>query len=121
MNAKIISPTSSKKQTEATAEVIKLGIDIHKQKYVVVRQIDQQVPQSPQRFSPAKFLVWVEKQRGLSRRVVTCYEAGCFGYVLHRKLEALGLETLVVRPRNWDEYGDAKRVNPIPLICIYLA
>ncbi|MDA1067871.1 MAG: hypothetical protein O3C43_15370, partial [Verrucomicrobia bacterium] len=105
----IITPTSSKKQTEATAEVIKLGIDIHKEKYVVVRQIDQQAPQSPQRFSPAKFLVWVEKQRGLARRVVSCYEAGCFGYVLHRKLEALGIENLVVRPRNWDEYG--KRVK----------
>jgi hypothetical protein len=41
-NAIIITPTSSKKQTEATAEVIKLGMDIHKEKYVVVRQIDQQ-------------------------------------------------------------------------------
>jgi transposase len=105
----IITPTSSKKQTEALAEVIKLGIDIHKKKYVVVRQIDQQSPQSPQRFSPAKFLVWVEKQRGLDLRVVSCYEAGCFGYVLHRKLEALGVENLVVRPRNWDEYG--KRIK----------
>ena len=108
-NTIIITPTSSKKQTEAPAEVIKLGIDIHKNKYVVVRQIDQQGPQSPQRFSPAKFLVWVEKQRGLALRVVSCYEAGCFGYVLHRKLEALGVENLVVRPRNWDEYG--KRVK----------
>ena len=41
--------------------------------------------------------------------MVSCYEAGCFGYVLHRKLEALGIENLVVRPRNWDEYG--KRVK----------
>ena len=109
MNSNIITPTSSKKQTEALAEVIKLGIDIHKDKYVVVRQIDQQIPQSPQRFSPAQFLAWAEKQRGLARRVVSCYEAGCFGYVLHRKLEALGVENLVVRPRNWDEYG--KRVK----------
>ena len=104
-NTIIITPTSSRKQTEAAADVIKLGIDIHKGKYVVVRQIDQQGPQSPQRFSPAKFLVWVDKHRGLARRVVTCYEADCFGYVLHRKLEALGIENLVVRPRNWDEYG----------------
>lgn len=109
MNSKIITPTSSKKQTEAIAEVIKLGIDIHKEKYVVVRQIDNQAPQSPQRFTPQKFLSWVKKQRSLAKRVVSCYEAGCFGYVLHRKLEAVDIENLVVRPRNWDEYG--KRVK----------
>jgi hypothetical protein len=33
---KKLTPTS-RKQTEATAEVIKLGIDIHKTKYVVIR------------------------------------------------------------------------------------
>lgn len=111
MNTNIITPTSSTEQTEAAAEVIKLGIDIHKEKYVVVRQIDQQGPQSPQRFSPAKFLVWVEKQRTLAKRVVSCYEAGCFGYVLHRKLEELGIENLVVRPRNWDEYGKGVKTD----------
>ena len=84
-------------------------MDIHKEKYVVVRQIDQQGPQSPQRFTPQKFLCWVKKQRSLAKRVVSCYEAGCFGYVLHRKLEAMDIENLVVRPRNWDEYG--KRVK----------
>ena len=53
--------------------------------------------------------MWAERQRTLARRVVSCYEAGCFGYVLHRKLEAMEIENLVVRPRNWDEYG--KRVK----------
>ena len=33
------TPTSQK-QTEAKAEVIKLGIDIHKRQYVVVQQVD---------------------------------------------------------------------------------
>jgi transposase len=31
--------------------------------------------------------------------------SGCFGYVLHRQLESMGISNLVVRPRNWDEYG----------------
>jgi transposase len=105
MNSNILTPTSSNKQTEATAEVIKLGMDIHKEKYVVVRQMDNQAPQSPQRFTPQEFLCWVKKQRSLAKRVVSCYEAGCFGYALHRKLEAMDIENLVVRPRNWDEYG----------------
>ena len=33
-------------------------------------------------------------------RVVSCYEAGPFGYVLHRQLTALGATNYVIRPRN---------------------
>ena len=36
--------------------VIKLGIDVHLDRYVVVRQIDGGAPQPPQRFSPSRFL-----------------------------------------------------------------
>ena len=107
---KKLTPTS-RKQTEATAEVIKLGIDIHKTKYVVIRQIDNQAAQSPQKFDPAEFVVWVQRQRLLAKRVVSCYEAGCFGFVLHRKLEACGVENFVVRPRNWDEYGSSVKTD----------
>lgn len=85
--------------------VIKLGIDVHLDRYVVVRQIDGGVPQPPQRFSPGKFLEWADKQSGLADQVYSCYEAGPFGYSLHRKLEALGITNYVVRPRDWDEYG----------------
>jgi transposase len=35
--------------------------------------------------------------------VVTCYEAGPFGYGLHRHLTALGATNYVIRPRNWDD------------------
>ena len=107
---KKLTPTS-RKQTEAAAEVIKLGIDIHKTKYVVIRQIDNQAAQSPQSFSPSEFLVWVQRQRLLAKRVVSCYEAGCFGFVLHRKLAEVGVENFVVRPRNWDEYGSSVKTD----------
>jgi len=107
---KKLTPTSHQ-QTEATAEVIKLGIDIHKTKYVVIRQIDNQAEQSPQKFSPDEFVVWVQRQRLLAKRVVSCYEAGCFGFVLHRKLAELGVENYVVRPRNWDEYGSSVKTD----------
>ena len=53
-STKTHTPTS-RKQTEATAEVIKLGIDIHKTKYVVIRQIDNQAAQSPQRAKKGSF------------------------------------------------------------------
>ena len=68
-----LTPTSHK-QTEATADVIKLGIDIHKMKYVVIRQIDNQAPQSPQTFGPDEFLVWVQRQRLQAKRVASWYD-----------------------------------------------
>ena len=86
-------------------EIIKLGVDVHLDRYVVVRQIDGGAPQPPQRFSPAQFLGWAKKQTGLAKRVYSCYEAGPFGYSLQRKLTALGMTNYVVRPRDWDEYG----------------
>jgi transposase len=104
------TPTSNQ-QTNAQAEVLKLGLDIHKSKYVVVQQMDNEPPKSPQKFSPEAFLRWIAGQRGRAKRIVTCYEAGCFGYVLHRQLEAMGIENLVVRPRNWDEYGSKVKTD----------
>ena len=104
------TPTSNE-QTKVKAEVIKLGIDIHKKEYVVVQQVDGTAPKSPQRFSPDAFLQWVGKLRERTKSIATCYEAGCFGYVLHRQLEAMGIRNLVVRPRNWDEYGSKVKTD----------
>lgn len=104
------TPTSNQ-QTEAKAEVLKLGIDIHKREYVLVHQVDNEPPKSPQKFSPEAFLTWIAGQRKRAKRIVTCYEAGCFGYVLHRQLESMGIENLVVRPRNWDEYGSKVKTD----------
>lgn len=89
----------------APPQVIKLGIDVHLDRYVVVRQIDGGAPQPPQRFSPSQFLEWAKKQTALAKQVYSCYEAGPFGYSLHRKLAEFGLTNYVVRPRDWDEYG----------------
>ena len=105
------TPTSSKQNVNGQAEVIKLGLDIHAAKYVVARQIDESPPQSPQRFTPGQFLVWVEKQTHLAKKVHCCHEAGCFGYRPHRKLEAPGVTNYVVRPRNWDEYGQKEKTD----------
>ena len=85
--------------------VIKLGIDVHLDRYVAVRIIDGGTPQPPQRFEPPEFMRWVAKQITLADKVFTCYEAGPFGYSLHRKLEKMGVSNYVVRPRDWDEYG----------------
>ena len=86
-------------------QVIKLGIDVHLDRYVVVRQIDGGAPQPPQRFSPSQFLEWAKKQTALAQQVYSCYEAGPFGYCLHRNLMELSITNYVIRPRDWDEYG----------------
>ena len=90
---------------EPKAKTIKLGLDVHLDRYVVVRIVDGSTPQPPQRFQPSEFLLWVGKQLRLAEKVFTCYEAGPLGYVLHRKLEKMGATNYVVRPRDWDEYG----------------
>jgi transposase len=97
--------TASPDRGPAQHQVIKLGIDVHLDRYVVVRQIGGGAPQPPQRFSPSQFLEWARKQTALAKQVYSCYEAGPFGYSLHRKLVALGVTNYVVRPRDWDEYG----------------
>jgi transposase len=95
----------------AQHQVIKLGIDVHLDRYVVVRQIDGGAPQPAQRFSPSQFVDWAKKQTALAQRVYSCYEAGPFGYSLHRKLESLGITNYVVRPRDWDEYGQKVKTD----------
>ena len=86
------------------AKTIKLGVDVHLDRCVAVRIIDGGTPQPPQRFGQLEFMLWVAKQITLAEKVVTCYEAGPFGYSLHRKLEKMGATNYVVRPRDWDEY-----------------
>src|SRR5260370_34660261 len=101
------APKQVRAETESTvkAKHIKLGIDVHLDRYVVVRILDGGTPQPPQRFGPSEFLLWVAKQITLAEKVFTCYEAGPFGYSLHRELEKKGVTNYVVRPRDWDEYG----------------
>ena len=98
-------------ETTAKVDLLKIGIDIHGDRYVIVCQQDARPMQAAQQFSPDGFFAWIGKQRARAHRVVTCYEAGCFGYVAHRRLEAMGIENLVVRPRDWDEYGQRTKTD----------
>ena len=98
---------SSKVRVEQVAnqrpETIKLGLDVHADSIVVVRILDHSAPQPAQRFTPAKFREWIKTQLPLAEAVHTCYEAGPFGYGLHRELVALGVHNLVVQPVCLDE------------------
>jgi len=98
-------------QKAAKAKCIKLGIDVHADSYRVVRQLDDATPQPAQKFTPEGFLLWAKKQLELAEAVHSCYEAGPFGYGLHRALQALGVHNVVIRPQNWDELGKGVKTD----------
>ena len=98
---------NSKVRLEQVANVkpqtIKLGLDVHADSIVVVRILDHSAPQPAQKFTPAKFGQWIKTQLTQADQVHSCYEAGPFGYSLHRELVALGVKNLVVQPVCLDE------------------
>ena len=85
------------------AQTIKLGLDVHAESIVVVRIVDHSAPQPAQKFTPAKFREWVKGQLRLADQVHSSYEAGPFGYGLHRDLVKWGIHNLVVQPVCLDE------------------
>ena len=85
------------------ARRLKVALDVHLAWHVAACQYEGSSPKPPQRFSPAGLLAWLQKQIAQGWQVITCYEAGPFGYGLHRQLTALGVTNHVIRPRNWDE------------------
>src|SRR5271157_1527721 len=95
----------------ARARVINLGLDVHASLIVVVRQLDEQASQPPQRFSEEGFIGFVHRQLAQADSVHSCYEAGPFGFVLHRRLVSLGVHNLVVRPRDWGTYGERVKTD----------
>ena len=87
----------------AKPQSIKLGLDVHADTIVVVRILDHSAPQPAQTFTPARFLDWARSQLAQAGQVHSCYEAGPFGYGLHRQLVALGVHNVVVQPVCLDE------------------
>jgi transposase len=83
--------------------LLKIALDVHLAWHVIAVQEDGSSPKPPQRFKPADFLKWIEQRLAAGYRLITCYEAGPFGYGLHRQLTALGVTNYVIRPRNWDD------------------
>src|SRR5580658_4555960 len=102
------------------AKQIKLGIDVHADSYRVVRQVDHATPQPAQKFTPQGFLLWAQKQLEQAETVCSCYEAGPFGYGLHRALAALGIQNYVIRPQNWDELGRGIKTDKTDALALVL-
>ena len=90
--------------------VIKLGIDVHQEHYVVVVQEGGGNPKPAQRFKKEAFLRWVAQLKQKSgAKIHAVYEACGFGFGLQRQLTALGIACYVVCPQKLDERN--KRVK----------
>jgi transposase len=90
--------------------VIKLGIDVHQEFYVVVVQEGGGNPKPAQRFKKEAFLYWVAKLKQKSgAEMHAVYEACGFGFGLQRQLAAQGIACHVVCPQKLDERN--KRVK----------
>ncbi len=98
-------------QISFSHEVIKLAIDMHAKMWVICRQLDNSTPQPPQKFTPQQAMAFIARQVKLGRRVVCCYEAGCFGYGPQRQIEALGCQCLVIAPQKWDSQNKHVRTD----------
>jgi len=120
---KELTSNSESQSEKALAKIILLGLDVHADSITVVRQIDGGMPQPAQKFSAAGLLEWVRRQREQAEVVWSCYEAGPFGYGLHRQLEALGVYNLVVCPQSWDELSTGVKTDKgdARALCVRLA
>ena len=94
---------TNKTQTQRKVNLIKLSADAHKREFKICRQIGDQNIQPPQTFKAQEVAQWALEQLDLAERVVFCYEAGPFGYQLARRLEAGGVEPIVMCPQRLDE------------------
>lgn len=90
---------------------MKFGLDVHGEQITSCRQNGDCLPQPAQKLSWADTLKLIKKEVDAGAQVYTCYEAGPFGYGLHRTLTALGAKNLVVAPRRWDERGQRVKTD----------
>ena len=90
-------------QFNGSKALIKLGIDVHQDFYVVVVQVGGANPKPPQRFQKEAFLCWAAKLKSQGADVYAVYEACGFGFTLQRNLSALEIHCYVVCPQKLDE------------------
>jgi len=94
-----------------TTKTIKLGIDVHKEFYSVCVQLDGTTPKPAQKYEPYQLVDLVKDQTKKGYKVFSCYEAGLFGFNLHRELTKIGATNYVVHPQNWDETGKGVKTD----------
>src|SRR5258707_3885402 len=109
LNTELSSLEGTRSEFNRSTAAIKLGIDVHQDFYVVVKQEGGTHPKPAQRFQKEAFLHWVAKLTKEGTEMHAVYEACGFGFELQRQLTALGIHCYVVCPQKLDERN--KRVK----------
>jgi transposase len=109
LNTELSSLEGTRSEFNRSTAAIKLGIDVHQDFYVVVKQEGGTNPKPAQRFQKEAFLHWVAKLTKEGAEMHAVYEACGFGFELQRQLTALGIHCYVVCPQKLDERN--KRVK----------
>ena len=97
------APAAAKSKVNKSGSLLKIGLDIHREEFVVVAQYDHATPRSPQRFAPAEFVPWVEARLREGFEVYVVYESCGLGYGIYRSLIQAGAHCYVIAPQNLDE------------------
>ena len=105
LNTELSSHEGTRCQFNGGSCVIKLGIDVHQDFYVVVEQVEGTNPKPAQRFGKQGFLHWAAKLKQSGAEVHAVYEACGFGFSLQRQLSAVGIVCHVVCPQKLDEHN----------------
>lgn len=95
-----------------------MGIDAHSDFHVVSLQEDGSSPKRGRKIRSDEMLDFARDQQKRARLVIACYEAGPFGYALHRQLQEIGVVNIVVCPRIWDEGGKAGKTDNLDAIAL---
>src|SRR5687768_15503086 len=83
-----------------TGKDVFIGIDVHRKTYTLVAMATHMAyPFKVGGLSadPDRFISWL-KEKFNGAVIHTAYEAGFSGFVLHRKLKAAGIDSIVVNP-----------------------
>jgi transposase len=96
--------TANQKSEAPAKEIIKIkfGLDVHATQITVCRQIGDRTPQPPLKMKWDQALKFIKDSGGPDIELHSCYEAGPFGYHLHRTLQEMGVKNFVVTPERLD-------------------
>src|SRR5687768_4832382 len=100
-----MNDTEHQPDSLCTSIVTLIGLDVHAKQITFVESGGGS-PKPARRCTESEMLALVQRAVQRGEKVYTCYEAGCFGYVLHRKLSQLGAINYVVMPQDWDERNE---------------
>jgi transposase len=96
--------TANQKSEAPAKEIIKIkfGLDVHANQITVCRQIGDRTPQPSLKMKWDQVLKFIKDSGGPDIELYSCYEAGPFGYHLHRTLQEMGVKNFVVTPERLD-------------------